>query len=133
MSKKATKYWISYAIKILIGCLICAPLLVCFCSAFKSEAEVAKKRGIKLYSQVNTGGKTWDFGVIPYEPFPYQWIKRYKEMEKAQNGLRITENKLKNEKFVANAPEAVVNAEREKKAKLEALIENLKESLKQLG
>ncbi len=49
---------------------------------FKSEAEAAKKRGIKLYSMTNTGGLTWDFGVIPYEPFPYQWIKRYNEMAK---------------------------------------------------
>ena len=41
--------------------------------------------------------------------------------------------KLANEKFVSRAPEAVVNAEREKKAKLEALIENLKLSLENLG
>ena len=45
MSKKATKYWIGYAIKILIGCLICAPLLVCFCSAIKTEAEVVNSLG----------------------------------------------------------------------------------------
>ena len=51
---------------------------------FSSEAEAAKKRGIKLYSMTNTGGRTWDFGVIPYEPMPYQWIKRYKNMFKAK-------------------------------------------------
>lgn len=45
MSKKATKYWIGYAVKILIGCLICAPLLVCFCSAIKTEAEVVNSLG----------------------------------------------------------------------------------------
>ena len=45
MSKKATKYWIGYAIKILIGCLICAPLLVCFCSSVKTEAEVVNSLG----------------------------------------------------------------------------------------
>ena len=45
MSKKATKYWIGYAIKILIGCLICAPLLVCFCSAVKTESEVVNSLG----------------------------------------------------------------------------------------
>ncbi|MBQ4110492.1 MAG: hypothetical protein IJC74_06365 [Clostridia bacterium] len=50
---------------------------------FKSEAKAAKKKGIKLYSMTNTGGLTWDFGVIPYEPMPYQWIKRYKEMRNA--------------------------------------------------
>ena len=51
-----------------------------------------------------------------------------KEREKAENGLRITEGKLKNEKFVANAPEAVVNAEREKAAKYRELIAKLDES-----
>ncbi len=44
---------------------------------FESEAAVAAKRGIKLYSQVNTAGRTWDFGVAPYEPFPNQWNKRH--------------------------------------------------------
>ena len=53
-----------------------------------------------------------------------------KELEKARNGLRITENKLKNEKFVANAPEAVVNAEREKAAKYSERIAKLEESAK---
>lgn len=51
-----------------------------------------------------------------------------KEKEKAENGLRITEGKLKNEKFVANAPEAVVNVEREKIAKYKELIAKLEES-----
>jgi len=50
---------------------------------FKSEAEAAAKRGIRFYSMTNTGGVTWDFGVIPYEPFPYQWIKRYRAMQEA--------------------------------------------------
>lgn len=50
---------------------------------FKSEAEAAAKRGIRFYSMTNTGGLTWDFGVIPYEPFPYQWIKRYRAMQEA--------------------------------------------------
>ena len=53
-----------------------------------------------------------------------------KEKEKAENGLRITEGKLKNEKFVANAPEAVVNVEREKIAKYKELIAKLEESAK---
>lgn len=50
---------------------------------FKSEAEVAKKRGIRMYAMSNTGGRTWDMGVIPYEPMPYQWIKRYKGLREA--------------------------------------------------
>ena len=43
---------------------------------FVSEAEVAKERGIRLYAMTNTGGRTWDFGTLPYEPFPHQWHKR---------------------------------------------------------
>ena len=45
ISKKAAKYWAGYAVKILIGVLICAPLLVCFCSAVKTEAEVVNSLG----------------------------------------------------------------------------------------
>jgi len=55
-----------------------------------------------------------------------------KEREKAENGLRITQNKLSNEKFVNNAPEAVVNAEREKIEKYRELIAKLDESSKAL-
>ena len=51
-----------------------------------------------------------------------------KEIEKAQNGLRGVEQKLSNEKFVSRAPEAVVNAEREKAAKYKELIAKLEES-----
>ena len=47
---------------------------------FLSEAEAAKERGIRLYAQANTGGMTWDLGTIPYEPVPYQWMRRYKAM-----------------------------------------------------
>ena len=52
---------------------------------FVSEAEAAAKRGIRLYSMTNTGGRTWDFGVAPYEPMPYQWMKRYDAMRKAHD------------------------------------------------
>ena len=53
-----------------------------------------------------------------------------KEIEKAQNGLRSVEQKLSNEKFVSRAPEAVVNAEREKAVKYQELIAKLEESAK---
>lgn len=51
---------------------------------FTSEAEIAHERGIRLYSMSNTGGLTWDIGVIPYEPMPYQWIKRYDALHSAR-------------------------------------------------
>lgn len=52
---------------------------------FLSEAKAAKENGIRLYSMVNTGGLTWDFGTIPYEPFPYQWKKRFDNMKKCHD------------------------------------------------
>ena len=52
-----------------------------------------------------------------------------KELASAEKQLAAQNGKLANQNFVTRAPEAVVNAEREKKAKLEALIENLKLSL----
>lgn len=52
---------------------------------FESEAIAAKKKGIRLYSMTNTAGLTWDFGVVPYLPMPYQWLKRYEAMRKAHN------------------------------------------------
>ncbi len=51
-----------------------------------------------------------------------------KELEKARKNLAMIEGKLSNEKFTAKAPEAVVNAEREKAAKAKDLITQLEES-----
>ncbi len=50
---------------------------------FESEAKACKKRGMKIASISNTGGKTWDFGVIPYEPAPGRWIERFERIVKA--------------------------------------------------
>lgn len=48
---------------------------------FLSEAKAAKRRGIRLYTQANAGGRTWDFGCcLPFEPFPQQWMNRYEAM-----------------------------------------------------
>ena len=52
-----------------------------------------------------------------------------KELEAAQKFLKSLEGKLSNEKFVSRAPEAVVNAEREKAAKQRDLIAQLEQSL----
>ncbi len=51
-----------------------------------------------------------------------------KELEKARKNLAGLMGKLSNENFVSRAPEAVVNAEREKAQKAEALIAQLEES-----
>lgn len=51
-----------------------------------------------------------------------------KELEKAKKNLASLEGKLSNEKFVSRAPEAVVNAEREKAQKAKDLIASLTQS-----
>ncbi|MGI8913850.1 MAG: hypothetical protein ACR2JY_08710, partial [Chloroflexota bacterium] len=52
---------------------------------FSSEAQVAHERRLKLYTMCNTGGLTWDFGVIPYEPIPYQWARRHAALRRARD------------------------------------------------
>lgn len=56
-----------------------------------------------------------------------------KEIGKLQGYVTGTAKKLSNEKFVTNAPEAVVNKEREKLATAEADLEKLKTHLEDLG
>ncbi len=55
-----------------------------------------------------------------------------KELEKARKNLSSLESKLNNENFVSRAPEAIVNAEREKAANARNLIIQLEESLNSL-
>ena len=57
---------------------------------FRSEAVAAAENNIPLYSMANSGGLTWDIGVIPYEPMPYQWMRRFEAMRRAHDewGLR---------------------------------------------
>lgn len=51
---------------------------------FVSEATaISKRKGLKLTVDAQCSGRTWDFGVAPYEPMPGQWIKRYEGMVKA--------------------------------------------------
>ncbi|MFH2068734.1 MAG: hypothetical protein ABII89_04645 [Candidatus Omnitrophota bacterium] len=51
---------------------------------FTSEAEAASRRGLRLYTMSNTGGMTWDMGVVPYIPTPQQWFKRYAKLRAAK-------------------------------------------------
>jgi len=50
---------------------------------FRTEGEFAKENGLKFYSMTNSGGQTWDVGVVPYIPAPYRWIERYRRMQDA--------------------------------------------------
>lgn len=56
-----------------------------------------------------------------------------KEMEDAKRAISCYSAKLANENFVSRAPEAVVNAERTKLAKAEALLKQLEEDEKRLN
>ena len=47
---------------------------------FRTEAATAHERGIPLYTMSNTGGLTWDIGVIPYEPVPFHWARRWQAL-----------------------------------------------------
>ncbi len=56
---------------------------------FLSEAKAAKKLGIPLYSMTNTGGLTWDVGTVPFEPAPYQWLRRFDAVNQAHKELGL--------------------------------------------
>ena len=47
---------------------------------YTSEAEEARRQGIRLYTMSNTGGRTWDMGVAPYLPVPEQWNRRFRNL-----------------------------------------------------
>ncbi len=51
---------------------------------FSSEAREAKARGLRLFTMSNTGGMTWDLGVMPYIPTPQQWFKRFEALHRAR-------------------------------------------------
>lgn len=46
------------------------------------DAKYVTSRGLKAYAMSNTGGITWDMGVMPYQPGAYLWMERYESMLK---------------------------------------------------
>ncbi|MBO7721967.1 MAG: hypothetical protein J6T01_06140 [Kiritimatiellae bacterium] len=50
---------------------------------FVSEAERAKRNGLRLYSQANSGGLCWDFGCVPFMPLPQRWNERWAALSAA--------------------------------------------------
>ena len=56
---------------------------------FTSEAQFAKENGLRFYAMTNTGGRTWDVGVVPYIPAPYRWIERYNGMRDAHDNYGL--------------------------------------------
>ena len=51
---------------------------------FRSEAERAKRNGLRLYTQAMAGGLTWDFGSVPFQPCPQQWKRRWDALNDSQ-------------------------------------------------
>ncbi len=103
--------------------------------AFASEVRFAEEAPADLSGQVSivTHNATAYLPLSELVDLAAERERIAKEKEKAENGLRIVEQKLSNEKFVSRAPEAVVNAEKEKAAKFRELIAKLEESAKALG
>ena len=56
---------------------------------FIPEADEAHRRGLRLYTMVNTGGRTWDFGTVPYMPVPQMWNLRYEAIERARQEWNV--------------------------------------------
>ena len=60
-------------------------------------------------------------------------IRLTKEIEKLEKQISIAENKLGNESFVARAPAAVIDQEKQRLADFSATLEQLKPQLAKLG
>ena len=67
--------------------------------------------------------------ITPVPDYKFEIEKLEKELEYAKGFLASVEKKLSNERFVANAPEAVVAAERKKQADAQSKIATLQETL----
>lgn len=63
---------------------------------FLTEAEGATQCGVRLQTLANTGGKTWDFGAIPFDPAPYRWAERFEALRKAhdESGLAALDDSI---------------------------------------
>jgi hypothetical protein len=57
---------------------------------FESEARAAHERGLRLYTMSNTGGMSWDFGTVPYEPVHFQWARRHDALLNAHEQWGLT-------------------------------------------
>nr|WP_325258017.1 valine--tRNA ligase [uncultured Oscillibacter sp.] len=103
--------------------------------AFASQVRFAEEAPADLSGQVSivTHNATAYLPLSELVDLAAERERIAKEKEKAENGLRIVEQKLSNEKFVSRAPEAVVNAEKEKAEKFRELIAKLEESARALG
>ena len=98
--------------------------------AYASEVEVGTQAPQDLNGMVtvSTHDATMYLPLAELVDIGKELERIQKELTKARENLERIEKKLQNESFVSKAPEAVVNAEREKADKARALIAKLEES-----
>ena len=98
--------------------------------AYASEVEVQaqSQEDLKGMVTVATHNATLYLPLAELVDIRQELERIAKEKTKAEENLARIEKKLQNESFVSKAPEAVVNAEREKADKARALIAKLEES-----
>ena len=58
-----------------------------FTDHYAAQARAARASGRRFYTMSNTAGLTWDYGVAPYLPCPYQWKKRWDGLVDPQYGV----------------------------------------------
>jgi len=56
---------------------------------FRSEAAVARRRGLRLTAMTNTGGRTWDYGGTPFVPAFAQWTERFRKVREAHSAYGL--------------------------------------------
>ncbi|MBQ9392932.1 MAG: class I tRNA ligase family protein [Oscillospiraceae bacterium] len=103
--------------------------------AFASEVTVSQKEPEDLSGMVTvvTHGANVYMPLKELVDLDKERERIAKELEKARENLARLQGKLANESFVSRAPEAVVNAEREKLEKAKTLIEKLEGSAAAMG
>ena len=102
--------------------------------------KMANLKSIDTVEQKGSGAASFMVGTTEYAVILGDLIdveaekaKLEAELKYLQGFLTGVQKKLSNEKFVANAPQAVVEMERKKQADAESKIASIKESLAQLG
>ena len=102
--------------------------------AYAGEVEISAEAPADTEGMVSvvTGSAKMFMPMAELVDLEAERARLEKELEKARAQLEAQNKKLANESFVSRAPEAVVNAERERAEKARALIANLEESLAKL-
>ena len=102
--------------------------------AYAGEVEISAEAPADTEGMVSvvTGSAKMFMPMAELVDIEKERARLEKELEKARAQLEAQNKKLANESFVSRAPEAVVNAERERAEKAKALIANLEESLAKL-